>query len=1204
MNTLIDSPEGWLSAALTLSWKGALLAVAAGLALLLIRKRLSPAWRHGLWLLVLLRFVMPDVGTSSLSMDRLTRQTAMIPLETEPRAEVESLVSPPAVLETASDMPPLPAFVGQPEVLPDLPQPEPAWTLQQKMTLAWLAGIALVLAVMTFMHVRLLWRLRRDAGEPPAQLAALLQDASAQAGIRRTPRLIVSDAVRSPALFGILRPAILLPSELAKTHDTAALRLILLHEIAHLQRRDLWAQLIASLIVAVHWFNPVVWWAARRMRAEAEMAADARALRSTDVAEAHRLGEMLLGFASRATAGWMAWFAAATLLGISENKGDLRHRIEALMDIARGRRTRWVAGLAAFSVLAVFGLTRAPAQQAEVPPAAKANPNPASMITVTGIVVDSAGKPVEGAAVRLSVSLVSMPSGPQDQKTGPDGRFQFKPVLKAASLNLGAKHPDYAESGKLVFKGYSPNEERRLVLPDITWVVGKITDKKNGQPVKNARVFFGLERNLSFQSRYKWTYPTVRTSATGEYRLPIAVRNAETIIIRAWHPGMMSHAERLKITGKETPFDAQLEPAEKIAGKVIRADGQPVEGAFVWVAEDEVRLDEVNHPVTMDFLKSSQRSRLAEAKVQFLQDYSEADGGFELETVDPLLKEHFWIVAIHPEGGFARMQAKDFQAGSVLKLMPWASMSGRLVDRNGDPVADTSASIWAGWNKEILKPQPDNFYASQNLQFKTGKDGHFQIDRLLPGSTFNSVTISKEYRPIEAVTVGSGVQPDQTIRVSDRRRVADESEKRSIQGRIVLPKGQGFRSEAYSLFLFITSNGRTMPGGYPQPDAEGRFMTEPLPVGDYELKLSIHSRNPKLRTPIDSGRWMQFKLEPDAGQAPMDVGDIRLEEEDFAFKAHQAAPPAGKSTIRLDIPITQPAATWSASGFGTAFADRQPLSEGRIVGELSVTPEKPFLLQVATAGGAVFFSQPLFAGKDSGAVIKTGLTLSPGVILEGKIQDLPASEDGSGWVAAQVMVKPDASPKQVFKGHPSPIQWVSWAPVTREGRFRFSGLPGGEVMFSGLGKGWVTKFSFRADGDHRLVLDGSETQREVTLQAQPCLEQPVRLLLFDGRPAAGAKLKASFFDPTNIHLLSVLLATNRHAEDAEKYAAFQKGGWLGQHAEADADGRVTLINQPPGETTFEVSWTDSKTGKAHQDRVKLKIGSSEVQEVMLVPRQP
>ena len=127
------------------------------------------------------------------------------------------------------------------------------WTLEQKLTLGWLAGVVIMLGAMLGLHLRLLRRLRVDCVPPSSRVVSILREAGELAGLRRVPQVCVTGAVRAPALFGVLRPVILLPQDVAESYDAAALKLIFLHEIAHLQRRDLWTQVLASLILAVHW---------------------------------------------------------------------------------------------------------------------------------------------------------------------------------------------------------------------------------------------------------------------------------------------------------------------------------------------------------------------------------------------------------------------------------------------------------------------------------------------------------------------------------------------------------------------------------------------------------------------------------------------------------------------------------------------------------------------------------------------------------------------------------------------------------------------------------------------------------------------------------------------------------------------------------------------------------------------------------------
>ena len=116
----------------------------------------------------------------------------------------------------------------------------------------------------------------------------------------------LSDKITVPMVWGIFRPVILLPIE-AGSWQTERLRAVLFHELAHIKRRDWVMQMIAQVVCAVYWFNPLVWFAARWMRIEAEQACDDQVLNAgyqpTDYAQ-HLLDVVrnvkVASFASRA----------------------------------------------------------------------------------------------------------------------------------------------------------------------------------------------------------------------------------------------------------------------------------------------------------------------------------------------------------------------------------------------------------------------------------------------------------------------------------------------------------------------------------------------------------------------------------------------------------------------------------------------------------------------------------------------------------------------------------------------------------------------------------------------------------------------------------------------------------------------------------------------------------------------------------------
>lgn len=110
------------------------------------------------------------------------------------------------------------------------------------------------------------------------ELQAMLKSLSRQLGVRRQVRLLVSSEPFGPAVFGLVRSTILLPSLL--THDKTAKQLepILAHELIHFRRGD---TLVATLQVAaqiIWWFHPLVWWASRELTRERERCCDEEAV--------------------------------------------------------------------------------------------------------------------------------------------------------------------------------------------------------------------------------------------------------------------------------------------------------------------------------------------------------------------------------------------------------------------------------------------------------------------------------------------------------------------------------------------------------------------------------------------------------------------------------------------------------------------------------------------------------------------------------------------------------------------------------------------------------------------------------------------------------------------------------------------------------------------------------------------------------------
>ncbi len=141
----------------------------------------------------------------------------------------------------------------------------PAWL--------WFGGVCTV-AVIALTRLCLAFRLFRSAERAPECVQSLIRSAATEMGVRRAPRtLMVADRV-SPMVWCGLRTTLVLPHSLWSELDAEGRRAVVQHELAHIKRRDHWVRWVEMLISTLYWWHPIVWWARRRVREEADLSCD------------------------------------------------------------------------------------------------------------------------------------------------------------------------------------------------------------------------------------------------------------------------------------------------------------------------------------------------------------------------------------------------------------------------------------------------------------------------------------------------------------------------------------------------------------------------------------------------------------------------------------------------------------------------------------------------------------------------------------------------------------------------------------------------------------------------------------------------------------------------------------------------------------------------------------------------------------------
>lgn len=237
-----------------LSWQAGVLALAVMLARLALRR--APKWAVCLlWALVAVRLVLPFSLQSPVSLQAAQSPVTAVLYElpqTQEAAQKTDEVLSGGSAEPVTPLPPTEVVTAQP-----VPAPKPAMTVSL-LAAIWLAGVVMML---TYMLVSYLGIYRRVC------TAVRLEDNVYRCGSWGTPFVL-----------GLLRPRIYVPEGM----DDTALPQVLAHERCHIRRGDHLVKPLAFLLLALHWFNPVLWAAYVLLGRDMENACDERVLRGVD----------------------------------------------------------------------------------------------------------------------------------------------------------------------------------------------------------------------------------------------------------------------------------------------------------------------------------------------------------------------------------------------------------------------------------------------------------------------------------------------------------------------------------------------------------------------------------------------------------------------------------------------------------------------------------------------------------------------------------------------------------------------------------------------------------------------------------------------------------------------------------------------------------------------------------------------------------
>jgi beta-lactamase regulating signal transducer with metallopeptidase domain len=330
-------------------------------ALLVLRRvfrgRVRPTWQYAVWILVLIRL--------------------LIPLHISSPASVMNLIQPPPVATFETQVAELPAF-SSPPLEPQPYSEQPSGTAVQVRTennispiekntplsmlfILWVSGVLAVFAYMVILNRVFLHRLRQSAVELSLDQIPFYRDLCRQVGIKTPLSVVVSKHLPSPCLVGLFRPCIAITPEARA--DRTILKHVLLHELCHFKQKDNIFSLLRNICCIIYWFNPLVWMAALASRDDSELSCDERVLHYLDEKESLEYGHTLLTLFS--TCHSKAALLPATTM--ANGKSGIKARINLIINRPKTLITVSVLATGLVVLLGVTTLTSAKANDPQNP---------------------------------------------------------------------------------------------------------------------------------------------------------------------------------------------------------------------------------------------------------------------------------------------------------------------------------------------------------------------------------------------------------------------------------------------------------------------------------------------------------------------------------------------------------------------------------------------------------------------------------------------------------------------------------------------------------------------------------------------------------------------------------------------------------------------------------------------------------------------
>jgi beta-lactamase regulating signal transducer with metallopeptidase domain/peroxiredoxin len=316
-------------------------------------KKISAKWQHAVWFLVIARLIIPIEIPSPFSIFNVTKNMSITtPLESFTYKKTTEVVRSSAVTNSKNEIP-----YGYPALIKaDVQIIESA-----KVSAGEIASILWILVamglglVLVFSNFKIQIAIRNAKRIQQQNIQEILKRCLNRLHLKINVELVSLDGITSPYWYGMFKRRIVFPESLLKTLSDEKIEHIIMHELVHYKQKDVLLALLTSVLQILHWFNPVIWFAFLKMRADRETVCDEIVLTNIGEQKNKQYGRTIISLIEQASQQRML----SAAMGLADTKFYLKRRLKMIATFTQ-KSIWWTAAAASLLiVISVFALTEA-----------------------------------------------------------------------------------------------------------------------------------------------------------------------------------------------------------------------------------------------------------------------------------------------------------------------------------------------------------------------------------------------------------------------------------------------------------------------------------------------------------------------------------------------------------------------------------------------------------------------------------------------------------------------------------------------------------------------------------------------------------------------------------------------------------------------------------------------------------------------------